>query len=89
MYATSSVLTFILFWIDKRAAQRATGSRGSQRVPEATLHILELLGGFPGALLGQRLLRHKSAKRRYRAVLGLIVVLHLIAWAVVLARLWR
>jgi uncharacterized membrane protein YsdA (DUF1294 family) len=70
-----SVATFIAFAIDKRAAKR-----GRWRIPEATLHLLELLGGFPGAIAAQQLLRHKSYKLSYRLVLGVIALLHIAAW---------
>ena len=53
---------------DKRRAQG-----GGRRVPEATLHGMELLGGWPGAFVAQRLVRHKTAKGRYQAVFWLIV----------------
>ena len=41
---------------------------------EAQLHLLELLGGWPGALLAQRRLRHKCSKRSYQIVFWLIVL---------------
>lgn len=52
-----SFATFLTYAFDKNAAQR-----GARRVPESTLHVLGLLGGWPGALLAQRLLRHKTSK---------------------------
>jgi uncharacterized membrane protein YsdA (DUF1294 family) len=76
LYGGMSLATFLAFAWDKSCAKR-----GRRRVPEATLHTLELLGGWPGALAGQRWLRHKSAKLSYRVVLGLIVALHLAGWA--------
>ena len=76
VYAGMSLVTFLFFAWDKRCAVQ-----GRSRVPEATLHLLELLGGWPGALAGQRWLRHKSAKLSYRIVLWLIVALHLAGWA--------
>ena len=75
IYAGMSVLTFAFFAWDKRCA-----ALGARRVPESTLHLLELLGGWPGALAGQRWLRHKSEKLSYRIVLWWIVVLHLAGW---------
>ena len=56
-----NVVTFLAYWIDKRAAQAQ-----ARRTPEATLHLLELLGGWPAAWLAQRVLRHKSRKQRYQ-----------------------
>ena len=56
---------------DKRQA-RARG----QRTPEATLHLLELLGGWPGAFIAQGRQRHKCSKRRYQVVFWAIVLLY-------------
>lgn len=74
-YALMSAVTFLAFWRDKRAA-----AQNRWRTPEATLHLLELLGGWPGALLALRILRHKSSKRSYRLTLWLIIGLHAGAW---------
>jgi len=75
-YLVMSVATFAAFAFDKRAARR-----GRPRTPERVLHTLELLGGWPGALAAQRLLRHKSKKPAYRLVLALIIAAHILAWA--------
>jgi uncharacterized membrane protein YsdA (DUF1294 family)/cold shock CspA family protein len=72
------VFTFYSYWRDKFAAQR-----GTWRTPEVVLHVFGLVGGWPGAWLAQRLLRHKSSKRSFRAVFWASVVLHvvvLLAW---------
>jgi uncharacterized membrane protein YsdA (DUF1294 family) len=55
-----SVLTYWAYAVDKRRAEDRTW-----RVPEARLHLLELLGGWPGAFLAQRRLRHKCSKGSY------------------------
>lgn len=70
-YGTMSVVTFAFYAWDKSAARR-----GARRIPEATLHLLEFLGGWPGAWVGQRLLRHKNAKLSYQVVFWFIVILH-------------
>ncbi len=75
VYAIASVVTFLVFAWDKSCARR-----GARRVSERALHLLELCGGWPGALAAQGLLRHKSAKLSYRAVLWLIVALHVALW---------
>lgn len=75
-YAGMSVVTFAAFAWDKSCAVR-----GARRVPENTLHLFELLGGWPGALAAQALLRHKSSKLSYRVVLWAIVALHAGVWA--------
>ncbi len=77
-YALLSVLTFIAYWLDKRKAQARRW-----RTPESTLQLLALLGGWPGALLAQAYLRHKSQKRPFLVVFWFAVVVNLIAlsWA--------
>jgi len=75
VYALMSAVTFVLFGLDKRASRR-----NQWRIRERTLHGLELLGGFPGALAGQRVFRHKSSKRNYRLVLWIIIAIHVCGW---------
>lgn len=73
-----SAITFVAYALDKHAAQT-----GRWRTPEATLHLLELAGGWPGAWIAQQMLRHKSRKPGYRLAFWTMVVLHgiaLIAW---------
>ena len=74
-YAVASVAAFLAYAFDKRRAVR-----GGRRVPERTLHLLELVGGWPGALVAAATFRHKTAKTSYRLVRGAIVCLHLAAW---------
>jgi uncharacterized membrane protein YsdA (DUF1294 family) len=66
-----SLLTFWLYSDDKRRARD-----GRWRTPESTLHLCELLGGWPAAFIAQRVFRHKSAKVSYRFTFWAIVVLH-------------
>jgi uncharacterized membrane protein YsdA (DUF1294 family)/cold shock CspA family protein len=78
VYGAASVTTFIAYAIDKAAAQRAN----ARRTPERTLHTLALAGGWPGALLAQQLLRHKSSKAEFRSVFWLTVVLNVAVFIV-------
>jgi uncharacterized membrane protein YsdA (DUF1294 family)/cold shock CspA family protein len=77
-YSAMSTATFIVYWLDKRAA-RKQGRGGDGRVAENTLHALSLACGWPGALLAQHLLRHKSVKREFRRLYWLTVVLNIAA----------
>ncbi|MFG6449158.1 DUF1294 domain-containing protein [Roseateles sp. BYS180W] len=56
-YMAMSMATFVVYALDRRAARL-----GRWRVAENTLHLLALLGGWPGALLARRALRHKIRK---------------------------
>jgi uncharacterized membrane protein YsdA (DUF1294 family)/cold shock CspA family protein len=71
LYSALSMATFIVYALDKRAA-----ARGEWRVAENTLHLLSLGGGWPGALLAQQTLRHKSTKASFRRVYWATVVLN-------------
>ncbi|WP_339532448.1 DUF1294 domain-containing protein [Pseudomonas mucidolens] len=74
-YGLVSVVTFFLYWSDKRKAEG-----GNWRTPEKILHALELAGGWPGALIAQQVFRHKTRKVAYQAVFWLIVLLHQVFW---------
>jgi len=75
IYVAMSVLAVFLYWRDKRQA-RADG----WRTPEKVLHAVELLGGWPGALIAQQLFRHKTRKVSFQLVFWLIVLLHQAYW---------
>lgn len=66
---TISVITYATYASDKRRARTK-----SWRIPEAHLHLLELLGGWPGAWLAQGRLRHKCSKGSYQFVFWLIIL---------------
>lgn len=76
LYIATSVLSIIFYAIDKAAAQA-----GRRRTPEATLHNLSLVGGWPGALFAQQLLRHKSKKESFRRRFWITVVINLLLFA--------
>lgn len=73
----ASGVTFGLYAIDKSAARN-----GQWRIRESTLNTLALLGGWPGALLAQRIFRHKSRKISFQIVFWLAVLLNsgVVAW---------
>jgi uncharacterized membrane protein YsdA (DUF1294 family) len=66
-----SFATFFAYGRDK--GQAVTGGR---RIPERTLHLMAFLGGWPGAILGQRQYRHKTQKTSFRTVFWLVLVAH-------------
>jgi uncharacterized membrane protein YsdA (DUF1294 family) len=60
-YLLVSIVDFLLHAIDKSAAVA-----GRTRIRENTLIFWSALGGWPGAILAQRLLRHKLKKTMFR-----------------------
>jgi uncharacterized membrane protein YsdA (DUF1294 family) len=70
LYAVVSIVTFLAYAIDKAAAKA-----GRRRTPESTLLFLGLAGGWPGAIVAQQRLRHKSVKQAFRSAFwGTVVV---------------
>lgn len=63
IYLMASCIAFCLYGRDKSAARS-----GKWRTRESTLHIIGFLGGWPGALLAQRIFRHKTRKVSFRIV---------------------
>lgn len=78
LYAGMSLFTYVLYTWDKVAAR---GHRW--RTQESTLLLAGLLGGWPGALIAQETLRHKTAKASFRTSFWFTVVVNVavIAWA--------
>ncbi len=74
--AALSVVSFATYGFDKRRARQSR-----DRVPEKTLHVMALLGGWPGAYLGQQSFRHKTQKLGFRVVFWLCVFAHVAAVA--------
>jgi uncharacterized membrane protein YsdA (DUF1294 family)/cold shock CspA family protein len=73
LYVLSSGITYWLYAVDKASAIQET-----QRIPENVLHFMELVGGWPGALVAQEQYRHKTAKASYQTQFWLMVVLNLV-----------
>ena len=73
-YSVASLISFLVYGWDKRLAMQH--GENVIRVPERTLHILGLIGGWPGSLIAQQWLRHKSKKRSFIAVLWLTIIVN-------------
>ncbi|MEZ8880557.1 MULTISPECIES: DUF1294 domain-containing protein [Vibrio] len=74
-YLVIGIVTFFVYAKDKRAA-----INGNWRVPEKTLHIFSIAGGWLGALIAQDKLRHKTQKQPFRAIYWLTVVINVAAF---------
>jgi len=76
-YLMMSIVTFGFYYVDKK---RAEAKRW--RIHSTTLHVLEAIGGWPGALLAMAMLRHLTRKRDHIVMLLAIIAIHLVAWMV-------
>lgn len=73
-----NVLTIVIYGADKMAARK-----GMHRVPEATLLVFGLTGGWPGAIVGQQLFRHKTQKQPFKTYFFLSIVVSIAVMAAV------
>ena len=71
VYGVMSAIAFAMYVKDKNAAEW-----GSWRTQESTLHMLALLGGWPGAAIAQSFLRHKSKKLSFRVTYWMTVIIN-------------
>ena len=75
-YAAVSLVAFVAYGLDKRAAKR-----GAPRTSESALLMTGFAGGWPGALVAQQLFRHKTRKRSFRRAFWLSVVVNVLVLA--------
>ena len=68
-----NVVTVLAYGADKNAAKK-----GNWRIPEAQLHLLEFLGGSPGAFLAQRVFHHKTKKKSFQISFLFVLALQIV-----------
>jgi uncharacterized membrane protein YsdA (DUF1294 family) len=83
-YLALSAACFASYALDKSAARR-----GERRTPESRLLMLGLLGGWPGAVLAQQWLRHKTLKQPFRQMFWLSVAANVAVFLWLSARILR
>jgi Predicted membrane protein len=78
-YVLLSYLSYMMYSLDKAAAKKEM-----QRTPESTLHSVDLLGGWPGALIAQQQFRHKTVKTSFQSVFWVTVLVNVavVVWLV-------
>lgn len=81
LYYGASIITYSVYARDKTAAQNA-----GWRTPESTLHLMSLVGGWPGALIAQVLLRHKTRKPSFLIGCWFTVIVNCIALGVIVVK---
>ncbi|EMD4801701.1 DUF1294 domain-containing protein, partial [Salmonella enterica] len=67
------VLTLAIYGIDKTAARKTW-----RRVPESTLLVFGVVGGWPGAIVGQQLFRHKTQKQPFKTYFIVSVIVSIV-----------
>ena len=82
-YLLASVSCFVVYLIAKRAA-----AAGRRRISEQTLLTLGVLGGWPGAIIAQQTLRHKTQKASFRRAFWGSVLLNVLIFAIFATPLW-
>lgn len=71
LYLGASAVAYVAYLLDKSAART-----DQWRTKERTLHLFGLVGGWPGALFAQSILRHKSKKQSFQVIFWATVVLN-------------
>lgn len=71
-YAILSLLTFLLFGVDKWKALHQ-----QWRIPETRLYLFSILGGAAGAFLGMYLFRHKTQHTKFVWGIPLLLIIHI------------
>ena len=73
-----SLITFVVYRHDKQAAEAK-----EWRVKELYLHSLSIAGGWPGAILGQEIFRHKTVKQPFRKMFLVTIIINLfLIWTI-------
>jgi uncharacterized membrane protein YsdA (DUF1294 family) len=79
LYFILSIITLLIYGLDKWLALK-----GKRRISENKLHLLSLIGGWPGATIGQQAFQHKISKQSFRRLYYLTVLINLAAISVFL-----
>lgn len=77
LYAAACAITFLIYALDKQAARQQ-----ARRVPETTLFLLGLLGGWPAAIAAQKVFHHKTRKTSFQVIFWATAALNcaVLAW---------
>jgi uncharacterized membrane protein YsdA (DUF1294 family)/cold shock CspA family protein len=77
VYIGTSLLCVLIYSVDKSAA-----AQGRWRVSESALLLLGLAGGWPGAIVAQQSLHHKTKKRSFQSAFAGSVVVNILAFVI-------
>ena len=74
----ANILTLAIYGVDKMAARNAW-----RRVPESTLLVFGVVGGWGGAIAGQQIFRHKTQKQPFKTYFIISVIVSISVMGVV------
>ena len=78
-----NLITCIVYGVDKLKS-----IAGSWRTPEKTLLGLAFVGGSVGALAGMMIFRYKTRHMKFRILVPLFLILHIILLFFLYIKLW-
>lgn len=81
-YSFFSLFLFILYGVDKAQAKI-----NGRRIPEKTLHIFSIAGGFLGGLMGMRIFHHKTRKPIFLLIIAISFIIHITFLSVLVSTL--
>ncbi|EFE08967.1 hypothetical protein CIT292_07246 [Citrobacter youngae ATCC 29220] len=67
----ANILTLAIYGVDKMAARKSW-----RRVPELTLLVFGVVGGWGGAIVGQQIFRHKTQKQPFKTYFIISVIVN-------------
>ena len=79
-----NVVAFIMYGIDKYKAKKA-----KWRIPEATLLLLDVLGGSIGAWMGMKVWHHKTMHKKFKYGIPAILLIQIALMAYLHMNLWK
>lgn len=78
IYGGVSIISILFYWQDKMAA-----IKGTWRIPEEQLHLLGIVGGWPGGIIAQHIFRHKTQKERFARYFWFTVLLNVLIFVAI------
>lgn len=72
-FISINIVIFVMYFLDKRAA-----IKGAWRIPERVFHNFTFIGGNFGALLGQKIFKHKKAKKSFMQMFVAVTIMQVV-----------
>lgn len=72
IYLLGSIAAFCQYWLDREAE-----ANGKKRIRTLSFHVVAALGGWPGALLAQKMLKHRNGHSIFNGFVWMSIALNL------------